>query len=45
MKNSAPCIKITIHYYNSVEAWKFTGDNNKGFSLVNVPNYPVDYLV
>ena len=22
----------------SVEAWKFAGDNSKGFSLVNVPN-------
>ena len=24
-----------------VEAWKFAGNNNKGLSPVNVPNYPV----
>ena len=24
-----------------VEAWKFVGNNSKGFSPVNVPNYPM----
>ena len=24
-----------------VEAWKFAGNNSKGFSPVNAPNYPV----
>ena len=28
-----------------VEVWKFAGDNSKGFSPINVPNYPVDFLV
>ena len=28
-----------------VKAWKFTGNNSKGFSPINVPNYPVDFLV
>ena len=31
-----------IHtHFDSVEAWKFASNNSKGFSLVNVPNYPV----
>ena len=28
----------------TVEAWKFAGDNSKGFSPINVPNQPVDCL-
>ena len=28
-----------------VGAWKFAGDNSKGFSPINVPNQPVDCLV
>ena len=31
--------------YPSIEAWKFAGDNSKGFSPIKVPNQPVDYLV
>ena len=26
-----------------VEAWKFAGNNRKGFSPVNVPNYPMNF--
>ena len=33
------------NYHSLVEAWKFAGDNSKGFSPINVPNQPVDYLV
>ena len=29
----------------TVEAWKFVGNNRKGFSSLNVPNQPVDCLV
>ena len=26
------------NFYSCVEAWKFVGNNSKGFSPVNVPN-------
>ena len=28
-----------------VDAWKFVGNNKKGFSPVNIPNQPIDCLV
>ena len=31
--------------WERVEAPKLTGNNSKGFSPINVPNYPVDCLV
>ena len=33
--------KMTLWMEEPVEAWKITGNNSKGFSLVNIPNQPV----
>ena len=37
-KYDTSIIQHTIPIKPGVEAWKFTGNNSKGFSPVNVPN-------